>query len=522
MNKPPHIIFIILDTLRADRVSYHEKNNTITPFLNKLIEHSICFENCIANVPWTLPSHISMFTGLYPSQSTLLSGQVDRVSNNTPILAEILRDLGYYTICFSENVYVSKKFGLSRGFDYMENPWIGNIWINKILPFYRILKLLYKIDKDIKNKKISNFLEKIWASFKNFCELIVKFIEKTFLLKKIIFNLKNNTLRDLEIFFNQIAEQIKNQPIFLFFNFLTPHDPYIPFRESLKKLNISWNNLNSIKEIIFNPLKYRININFNSKRLSLKRSEAIKTLYDACVHSSDMVIKKLYEYFKKLSLLENSYIIITSDHGEHLGNKEDHGLWEHCTYISLYEGVLKVPLLIYNEHFRKQVIHEQVQLKDLFHTILHVAAKSEEKCKYLKRENSILYQIKNKSTPPYIFGEFLKYNIGIHKLVNRHRRNIKQNLIPKIINHLYFLRTNRYKYIKFDKINHEEIYDLKEDPWEQKNLRDIKPEILAELRKKMESFLNHNKDKQTLIQIVTEREKDVILKGIQELLLKRI
>ncbi|MHA1763224.1 MAG: sulfatase-like hydrolase/transferase, partial [Promethearchaeota archaeon] len=63
MSKPPHIIFIILDTLRADRVSYHEKNNTITPFLNKLIEHSLCFENCIANVPWTLPSHISMFTG---------------------------------------------------------------------------------------------------------------------------------------------------------------------------------------------------------------------------------------------------------------------------------------------------------------------------------------------------------------------------------------------------------------------------------------------------------------------------
>ena len=59
-------------------------------------------------------------------------------------------------------------------------------------------------------------------------------------------------------------------------------------------------------------------------------------------------------------MLEDSYIIITSDHGEHLGGKLDHYLWEHNTYQSIYEPLIKVPLLIYNKKFKKRLVYQNV------------------------------------------------------------------------------------------------------------------------------------------------------------------
>ena len=60
----------------------------------KLLNESLFFENCIANSPWTLPSHIAMFTGLYPTQHELVSEDPKRLSPKIPILTEILKKIG--------------------------------------------------------------------------------------------------------------------------------------------------------------------------------------------------------------------------------------------------------------------------------------------------------------------------------------------------------------------------------------------------------------------------------------------
>ena len=90
----PNIIFIVLDTLRADRVLQKQNNVELTPFIKGILKKSIYFENCIANSPWTLASHISMFTGLYPIQNRILENNVYALNNKLPILTEILKKNG--------------------------------------------------------------------------------------------------------------------------------------------------------------------------------------------------------------------------------------------------------------------------------------------------------------------------------------------------------------------------------------------------------------------------------------------
>ena len=87
--KKSNIIFIILDALRADKIQAKYKENYLTPFMNKLLGNSIYFENCIANSTWTLPSHFTLFTGLYEHQNYILTKNLYELSKKVPVLSQI-------------------------------------------------------------------------------------------------------------------------------------------------------------------------------------------------------------------------------------------------------------------------------------------------------------------------------------------------------------------------------------------------------------------------------------------------
>ncbi len=79
MNKPN--IFIFFDTLRVDRVFLNYKDENLTPNIKILMKNAIYFKNCIVNSPWTQPSRINMFTGLYSSQYELIKKSCFNVPN---------------------------------------------------------------------------------------------------------------------------------------------------------------------------------------------------------------------------------------------------------------------------------------------------------------------------------------------------------------------------------------------------------------------------------------------------------
>ena len=513
----PNIIFIILDTLRADRVKSNYSEDLLTPFLNSILPNSIYFENCQSNAPWTLPSHISMFTGLYPTQTTLISQKVDRITNKTPILTEILRDLGYFTCCFTENAFISKTFGLSRGFDKVFSVWDWDPWLREQYFFSRFFIFLNKADLILKKKIKFKIISKLWSHFKDRLENFIKKIIKWLFLKDIVFKLKNDTIKDLKDFNHFLHELPSSKPLYLFFNFLTVHDPYIPLKETFSLFNITFDDFRNINKMIINPLKTRLDIDIKSKYLSNKKAKTIKKLYDACVFSSDIIVKKLFSILNKNKLLNNSYVIITSDHGEHLCDVLDRKLWEHSTYQSVYSSLIRVPLLIYNKNWKGRLVKDQVQLKDLFHTILHLTGVKNTENKFLDLNGSILYQIESNKTPKYIFGEYLKSMEEMTELITVHRKTINKNLIPKIFNHIYFLRSNKFKYIKYNNNKCDEFFDLSADPHECHNLFNEKDENCRKFKLKCESLIEEIKNLKNLRGLITVKEKDSVKRIIRHI-----
>lgn len=114
-HKPLNVILISVDTLRRSELHPYNPDAATLPALRKLSHESMVFENAYTTAPWTLPAHGSMFTGTYPDRHGAVN-PAKKISGQIPTLAELLRANGYATAAFTGGVYVSKVFGLNRGF----------------------------------------------------------------------------------------------------------------------------------------------------------------------------------------------------------------------------------------------------------------------------------------------------------------------------------------------------------------------------------------------------------------------
>ena len=120
-KRPPNIVLISLDTLRRDALeSKDSSDRPVMPFLRSLFASSVLFTQAFAPAVFTLTSHMSMFTGLYPSVHKML-GEKDVLTHRIFTLPEYLRYAGYRTLGVVSNPYLTAGFGFGRGFDrYVE------------------------------------------------------------------------------------------------------------------------------------------------------------------------------------------------------------------------------------------------------------------------------------------------------------------------------------------------------------------------------------------------------------------
>jgi arylsulfatase A-like enzyme len=117
LDRPP-IVLVSIDTLRADHLGVYGYRRATSPTLDQLAAGSLVFERAFAPAPWTLPSHASLFTGLYPEEHG--AGRADPhdpLPAGIPTLAEILRGAGYRTLAFTAGGVMSRRSGLDRGFE---------------------------------------------------------------------------------------------------------------------------------------------------------------------------------------------------------------------------------------------------------------------------------------------------------------------------------------------------------------------------------------------------------------------
>lgn len=116
----PNVLLLVLDTVRARSLSLYGHRRPTTPFLDSLAHEATVFEWAIAPAPWTLPTHASMFTGLWPHETSV--GWWAPLDDGPTTLAEELSRHGYVTAGFVANlIYASRVFGLDRGFAHYED-----------------------------------------------------------------------------------------------------------------------------------------------------------------------------------------------------------------------------------------------------------------------------------------------------------------------------------------------------------------------------------------------------------------
>lgn len=117
----PSLVLVTLDTTRADRLAAYGARGVGTPVLDRLAAEGVLFEHAVAVAPITLPSHASLFTGLYPPRHGVRNNSIHYLDTSLDTLAEQLRGQGWRTAAIVSAAVLDRRFGLDQGFDLYDD-----------------------------------------------------------------------------------------------------------------------------------------------------------------------------------------------------------------------------------------------------------------------------------------------------------------------------------------------------------------------------------------------------------------
>ena len=337
----PNILLITMDTVRADHVSAYGYERDTTPNLREFAREATRYERTIATDGFTLPTHASIFTGMYPGWHGA-TRQPDR-SSGAPLppdsrtLAGILRANGYWTAETAANYgYLGNWTGLTQGFDLSEIKMAMHL-SDPDRPFY-----LRELARKILRMAVRT------ADFDGY------------------------TLRAPDINRNAYAmleeARTRQKPFFLFLNYMDAHAPYLPPQPFRDRFSAGDPDMKPVSAEDFTAIRDAVNA--GKRTLDEQEKRYLVSQYDAGIACIDFHIKKLLTRLRELGLYDNTLIIITADHGESFG---DHGLMEHA-FGSLYQDEVRVPLLVkYPGRHEAQRSDALVSQVDFLPTVLDVA-----------------------------------------------------------------------------------------------------------------------------------------------------
>jgi arylsulfatase A-like enzyme len=122
---PPNVLLVSIDSLRADHVHAYGHERETTPTIDRLAGEGARFETVIAASSWTLPTHMTLLTGLSPEAHGVTSS-TRALSPEALTLAEVLHANGYHTAGFVSGPYLRRIYGFAQGFDVYDESVVAN------------------------------------------------------------------------------------------------------------------------------------------------------------------------------------------------------------------------------------------------------------------------------------------------------------------------------------------------------------------------------------------------------------
>jgi arylsulfatase A-like enzyme len=322
----PNVLFVVLDTVRAQSLSVHGYMRPTSPHLAALAARGIRFDRARATAPWTLPSHASMFTGRWPHE---LSTRIDRPLDAThPTLAEYLRDHGYASAGFVANTFFCNHwYGLGRGFVHYEDTAVTPI---EILRSSSLGRRLVKGLGGLSRNRPNAYFQRKDAS-----------------------TINHEVLAWLD-------HRSDRRPFFAFLNYYDAHDPYLTPAEPTR----AFGRRPSSKAELALLQNWHL---CDKNKLTPRDIELARDCYDDCVAFLDAALGKLFEGLERRGLLSSTIVVVTSDHGEEFGERKGFGHGQ-----SLHNEVIHVPLLIAAPALvpSGRVVRAPASLRDLPATIV--------------------------------------------------------------------------------------------------------------------------------------------------------
>ena len=429
----PNIILLVLDCVRFDGLHIFGNARSVTPHLDQLAENSRRYINARSAAIWTLPSHTSMFTGLHPRQHGV-NVETRWLDESIPTMAETLNRAGYQTAAFSTNAWVGPDFGLDRGFEHFSALWrivpsMGKVrftWWEKALR----KGLLERKDKGA--AKLNKYVRKWWQK-----------------------------------------ERDHDRPFFMFGLYLDAHLPYRPPKGYAERL-LDKEALQRARAANQDAWAYMA----DEVSMTPEDFAGLRALYDAEIAYVDDTIGDLMAFLDSVGALENTMIVVTSDHGENIG---DHGLMDHQYCVC--DSLARVPFIVhYPEAFAPGDDATPVQHTDLLPTFLDLAQASPA---LPLPGHSLLSTPQSEIPNP-------QFQITQYTAAHRHRfarRHPNFDMASKGYDRTYDAITrDGFKLIRSNQ-GDVWLYDLSNDPDELVNVADAHPDRVQALSAELDAWL---------------------------------
>ena len=280
-----NVIVLVMDTVRADRCSLNGYERPTTPRLAHFAAGAATFTQAWTPARWTVPSHATLFTGLVPRNHGARPSHRSSLDPDVPTLAEILSRAGYATGAFVSNPAFELDAGLYRGFDVTQRH--------------------YGLQRPKGDSgalaPVVHALARAWVA----------------------------------------ETRAAQRPFFLFVNDIDPHSPYQPdaaVQERFVAPGIGADALDAGRRFAADDA---LRHNFGGTQQDSSSLALLSDLYDAEIATLDASVGDLLDALAGDGALDDTIVVVTSDHGEYLGA---HGLLDHMQGV--HQDILHVPLVV--------------------------------------------------------------------------------------------------------------------------------------------------------------------------------
>lgn len=336
MINSPNIVWVNLDSIRADHTTMSGYSRETTPTLQRLANMGRGYTNCFSHGNWSLPSVASMLTGTYPFHHGL--GPFNEVlPEELATVPELLSAAGYYTMGLSLNGYFNKTTGLNRGFDRFE-------WLN--------------ISNLVSGAGLRSALKYLLGIRRHSAGLTLRPTNK-----------HTTDFLAADVGSRWLRQSVSREPFFLFIHAQAAHLPYyppLPYHDQFTDDLSAPKAAQTVFKITSNYLKATADrCEFDDDTYA-----AIRAMYDAKIAYADDQVNRLFRTLQALDTDETVFIV-TSDHGDLHG---EYGILGHL--LALHDGVTHVPLVIHAPEYMLDFFGDAdslIQHIDVMRTLLAMA-----------------------------------------------------------------------------------------------------------------------------------------------------